>query len=255
MTTTTTITNTITTNTTNVDTQEISNFADMVATWWDKEHGSFRFIHKLNPLRTQYVVQQCSQLPHIKYLAGKRVLDLGCGAGILSESLAREGAFVTGLDMTEVAIKAAQSHAQHQGYTNIQYQYLAAETLATQQPEYFDVICCMEMVEHVPDYSSILQAAHTMLKPQGLLVMSTINRTAKAQLEIIEAAENYLQCLPRGTHQFHKFITPGELIATARKLGFKVVDVSGYKYHFGTDSFYLDKDPEVNYLISFVKIA
>lgn len=233
----------------NVDADEIAKFANMAASWWDP-NGSFKLIHKLNPLRTDYVLQQVQRLG-LNHLVGKSVLDLGCGAGILSESLALAGAKVTGLDMAEPAIQAGRVHAQASGL-NISYLCQTAEELAATGVK-FDVVCCMEMIEHVPDYQSILHSCAKLLKPHGLLIMSTINRTLKSQLEIIELVENYFKWLPAGTHEYQKFIRPVELIDKAAAEGLTCVDLTGYTYNPVFDSFSLCPDVDVNYLVSFVK--
>ncbi|MFC6276026.1 bifunctional 2-polyprenyl-6-hydroxyphenol methylase/3-demethylubiquinol 3-O-methyltransferase UbiG [Psittacicella hinzii] len=237
----------------NVDANEIAKFSQMAGDWWDL-NGSFKLIHRLNPTRLAYVQQQ-ALAQGIGSLVGKKVLDLGCGAGILAHALALQGAVVTGIDMAEQALEAGKAHAQPFNLSNLNYELITAEDFAQQHAGTFDVVCCMEMVEHVPDYSSILAAAAKILKPQGLLVMSTINRTWQAQLQIIEAVENYLKWLPRGTHEYQKFIKPAELITAANKFGLEAVDATGYKYNLFTQKFFLSDNLDVNYLVSFVKRA
>ncbi|RIY33839.1 bifunctional 2-polyprenyl-6-hydroxyphenol methylase/3-demethylubiquinol 3-O-methyltransferase UbiG [Psittacicella gerlachiana] len=235
----------------NVDQAEIEKFSNMAQDWWSPE-GSFKLIHKLNPLRLQYVMQQALK-QQIGALAYQPILDLGCGAGILAESLAFAGAKVLGIDMSEQALEAGRIHAKNKNLTNLEYRCVTAEQLARELPEYFSIICCMEMVEHVPNYSSIVASIATMLQPGGIAVMSTINRTWQAQVQIIEAVENYLQWLPRGTHEFQKFIKPSELVKVANSHGLEVLDIVGYKYNIFKDQFYLDSDVSVNYLITFKK--
>lgn len=237
----------------NVDSQEIAKFSAMAGDWWDLQ-GSFKLIHKLNPVRLYYVQQQV-KIAALGSLVGKRVLDLGCGAGILAEALALNYAMVTGIDMAEQALEAGKEHAKIQQINNLEYLCISAEDLVDQRKEYFDVICCMEMVEHVPDYRSIIQASSKMLKPNGLLIMSTINRTWQAQLQIIEAVENYLGWLPRGTHELQKFIKPFELINAAQAYNLEVLDITGYKYNLFLDIFYLDANVDVNYLVTFRKAS
>ncbi|RIY31172.1 hypothetical protein CKF54_07320 [Psittacicella hinzii] len=235
----------------NVDQKEIAKFADMAQDWWSL-NGSFKLIHKLNPLRLQYVQQQAIKY-NIGALANLPVLDLGCGAGILAEAMARQGAQVLGIDMAAEALEAGRQHAQEHQVHNVAYRCVTAEQLAKELPEHFPLICCMEMIEHVPDYASIVSSIAKMLQPGGLAVMSTINRTWQAQVQIIEVVENYLKWLPRGTHEYQKFIKPAELVAVAAKCGLEVLEIVGYKYNLFRDSFSLTKNVEVNYLITLRK--
>lgn len=235
----------------NVDPSEIAKFSAMAATWWDLS-GSFRLIHKVNPLRTDYIKRMFLRHTEKKSLQGVKAIDVGCGAGILTEALAQQGALMTGLDMSYEALQAGKLHAQ-QGGLNINYVQQAVEEFAAQHEGEFELVTCMEMLEHVPDVDSVLSALCRMLRPGGVLVLSTINQTAMAQLQMIEVVENWMQWLPRGTHLYHKFIKPAQLVVTAQNLGLECVDVVGYKLNPFTQNFYLDRNVNVNYMIAFHK--
>ncbi|OBW94406.1 bifunctional 2-polyprenyl-6-hydroxyphenol methylase/3-demethylubiquinol 3-O-methyltransferase UbiG [Gallibacterium salpingitidis] len=227
----------------NVDQQELAKFEKMAATWWDP-NGDFKPIHQLNPLRLNYILQ------HTAGLAGKRVLDVGCGGGILSESLAKAGAIVTGIDMSTEPLAVARQHAA-ESQLQIDYQQITIEDFLQQQQqaqaEKFDVITCMEMLEHVPDPQSIVRSCQRLLKPNGVLFMSTINRTLKAWALVVIGAEYVLKLLPQGTHDYEKFIKPSELLAYCDQVGLVCEQLKGYHYNPLTGNFWLNNDVSANY--------
>lgn len=225
----------------NVDPAEVAKFEAMASRWWDPE-SEFKPLHDINPIRLQYIDERVN-------VAQLSVLDVGCGGGLLSESLARRGAQTLGIDMGEPQLKVATLHALAEEVTNVDYQKIAVEELSEQQPEKYDVITCMEMLEHVPNPQSIINAMFKLLKPGGHLFMSTINRSVKGYLMTVVGAEYILNMLPKGTHDYQKFIRPSELANFARKQGFNVLDVSGMSYQLFSKSFALSKDPSVNYLM------
>ncbi len=225
-------------NTMNVDQTEIHKFAKSVDEWWSPT-GDFRTLHQLNPLRLDYIQKTTP-------LIGKRVLDVGCGGGILSESLADAGARVTAIDASEVAIAAAENHRQHSAL-DIKYVCVTTEQYAAQNTEPFDIITCMELLEHVPDPQSLIEACSQMLKQGGTLYLSTLNRTAKSWLFGIVAAEYLLNLIPRGTHQFSNFIRPSELDHWCRIAGLSMQDITGLHYNPLSGSFRLGPGVEVNY--------
>lgn len=229
----------------NVDPQEIQKFNEFAKIWWDP-NGDMKPLHQLNPLRLQFINEHAE-------LNNKTVLDLGCGGGILTESLAKAGANAYGIDMSEKIIQVAKQHAE-QNKLAINYQMISAEEFAQQHSQEFDVITCMEMLEHVPDPRSILQAAATLLKPQGKLFVSTINRNLKSYLMAIVGAEYVLRLLPRGTHEYAKFIRPSELRQWAFEAGFTLKKIKGMAYQPFTQEFSLTDDVAVNYLVCFEKI-
>ena len=233
----------------NRDTAEIDKFSALAHQWWD-ENGDLRTLHQLNPLRLAWIDAQAGGL------AGKAVLDIGCGGGILSESMAKKGAAsVLGIDLADKSIKVAKLHALEAGVQNLRYQNIAAEDLAAQQPAHFDVVTCMEMLEHVPDPASIVQAAAAALKPGGVAVFSTINRNAKAWALAIVAAEYVLGLVPRGTHHYDKLVRPSELAAWARHAGLTLTTSSGVAYQPLTRRVRLSANTSVNYILAFEKSA
>ena len=227
----------------NIDQQELDKFSKMAASWWDLK-GDFKPIHQLNPLRLNYILQ------HSNGLNGKKVLDVGCGGGILSESMAKSGANVTGIDMSPQPLAVAKQHAQDNNLI-IDYQQSTIEDFLQQhqqlQAEKFDVITCMEMLEHVPDPLSIIRSCRELLKPDGVLFMSTINRTLKAWALVVIGAEYILKMLPQGTHDYEKFIKPAELLAYCDQVGLTCQQLKGYHYNPLTGNFWLNDDVSANY--------
>jgi 2-polyprenyl-6-hydroxyphenyl methylase/3-demethylubiquinone-9 3-methyltransferase len=214
--------------------------------WWDPT-SEFKPLHQINPLRLDWI-------DGFATLAGKRVLDIGCGGGILAESMARRGAAdVLGIDLAEKSLKVADLHALDAGIMNVRYQAISAEDLAQQQPAQFDVVTCMEMLEHVPDPSSIIRAASALCKPNGWVFFSTINRTPKSFALAIVAAEYVLGMLPRGTHEYRKLIQPAELARCARQAGLRLIELKGMTYLPLTDQYHLSKDVGINYLMAYQK--
>lgn len=228
----------------NFSQDEIDHFNHFAKDWWDPQ-GSMKPLHLLNPLRYRYIEQHTS-------ISGKKILDVGCGGGLLSERLAQAGAEVTGIDLSEAALTLAKTHAKT-NHLQIDYQKTTVEAFAATHPETFDLITCMEMLEHVPDPSAVIQACAHAVRPQGLLFFSTINRSMKAYIEAILGAEYILRLLPKGTHTYSKFIRPSELDAAARHAGLKLIDFSGIGYNPFTESFKLKADLSVNYLCCYMK--
>ncbi|MFT3956249.1 MAG: bifunctional 2-polyprenyl-6-hydroxyphenol methylase/3-demethylubiquinol 3-O-methyltransferase UbiG [Piscinibacter sp.] len=235
------------TSTLNADPQELAKFSELAHRWWDPE-SEFRPLHQINPLRLDWIAG------HVP-LAGKRVLDVGCGGGILSDAMARRGASVLGIDLASKPLKVAQLHAMEAGTPSISYREVAAEALAAESPAAFDVVTCMEMLEHVPDPSSIVQACTTLVKPGGWVFFSTINRNAKAFLFAIVGAEHVLQLLPKGTHEYARFIRPSELTGWARASGLDPQGMRGLEYNPLTRRYWLSADTSVNYMIACRKPA
>ncbi|MDE2298029.1 MAG: bifunctional 2-polyprenyl-6-hydroxyphenol methylase/3-demethylubiquinol 3-O-methyltransferase UbiG [Burkholderiales bacterium] len=227
---------------TNVDPQELSKFSELAHRWWDTE-SEFRPLHQINPLRLDWIDGHAR-------LQGTRVLDIGCGGGILSDSMARRGAQVLGIDLATKPLKVAQLHALEAGTSNVDYREVAAEALATELPGAFDAVTCMEMLEHVPDPSSIVAACAKLVKPGGWVFFSTINRNAKAFLFAIVGAEHVLQLLPKGTHEYARFIRPSELAQWCRNAGLDLADTRGIEYNPITRRYRLSGDTSVNYLIA-----
>ena len=228
--------------TTNADPRELAKFSELAHRWWDTE-SDFRPLHQINPLRLDWI-------DSLAPLAGKRVLDVGCGGGILADSMARRGADVLGIDLAGKALKVAQLHAIEASTPRIAYREIAAEALAQESPDAFDVVTCMEMLEHVPDPSSIVRAAATLVKPGGWVFFSTINRNAKAFMFAIVGAEHVLQLLPKGTHEYARFIRPSELAQWCRDAGLELTDTRGMEYNPITQRYKLSGDTSVNYLIA-----
>lgn len=228
----------------NVDSAEIAKFSDLAAHWWDTQ-GQFKSLHDINPLRLAYIDEKAT-------LAGKTVADIGCGGGILAESMAKLGAKVTGIDMSEAALKVAKLH-QLESYTNVNYQLMTAEALAAEQAGQFDIVTCLEMLEHVPDPAAIIRACATLVKPDGQVFFSTLNRNMKAYLFAVVGAEYILKLLPRNTHDFAKFIRPSELAAWSREAGLTVCDMIGLTYNPLTKVYKLTPDVSVNYMVQLRK--
>ncbi len=225
----------------NVDHQEIAKFEALASRWWDPQ-GEFKPLHQLNPLRLQWI-DTLSQ-----GLANKRVLDVGCGGGILAESMASRGARVTGIDMGKEPLQVARLHALESG-VELSYRQLTVEALADELPGSFDVVTCMEMLEHVPDPASVVAACARLVRPGGQLFFSTINRTAKSWLLMIAGAEYLLQMVPKGTHQHDKFIQPAELSRYAERAGLRLCQMKGVVYNPLTGTFRLSADVGVNYML------
>ena len=231
----------------NVDRAEIAKFEALASRWWDME-SEFKPLHDINPLRTNYI-------DSFAQLAGKTVLDVGCGGGILSEGMAQRGATVTGIDMGEAPLNVARLHALESG-VSIDYRQLPVEQLAAEQPASFDVVTCMEMLEHVPDPASVIKACFDLVKPGGMVFFSTINRNPKAYAFAIIGAEYLLRLLPAGTHDYSKFIKPSELTRRCRAAGLDVTHMTGMVYNPLTKIYKLkDNDVSVNYLMATRKPA
>ena len=229
----------------NFDPAELAKFSDLAHRWWDKE-SEFRPLHQINPLRLEWI----DNLIPVKNL---RVLDVGCGGGILADAMARKGADVLGIDLSTKALKVAQLHALEAQTEGVQYREISAEALAAEQPGSFDVVTCMEMLEHVPDPSLVVKACATLLKPGGHVFFSTINRNAKAFLFAIVGAEYVLNLLPRGTHEYAKLIKPSELAGYARSAELNLTHTKGLQYNPLTKRYWLDDDTSVNYMFATVK--
>ena len=227
-------------NSPNIDHNEIAKFEALATRWWDPE-SEFRTLHQINPLRLEFINERAP-------LEGKKVLDVGCGGGILSESMATRGARVTGIDMGEKPLAVAKLHLKESGL-EVDYRQTTAEALAIEEPESFDIITCMEMVEHVPDPASVINACSRLVRPGGELFFSTINRTPKAWLFAIIGAEYLLNILPKGTHSYEKFIRPSELEKWARESGLVSKEITGMHYNPFTDHYWLAPGVEVNYLL------
>ncbi|MDQ7745658.1 bifunctional 2-polyprenyl-6-hydroxyphenol methylase/3-demethylubiquinol 3-O-methyltransferase UbiG [Hydrogenophaga pseudoflava] len=229
-------------NNVNADPAELAKFSDLAHRWWDPE-SEFKPLHQINPLRLGWI-------DGLVPLAGQRVLDIGCGGGILSDSMARKGADVTGIDLSSKALKVAQLHALEAGTRNVSYREVSAEALAGEQPASFDVVTCMEMLEHVPDPASVVRACSALVKPGGWVFFSTINRNAKSFLFAIVGAEYLLRMLPKGTHEYAKMIRPSELAAHCRAAGLSLEQTRGMEYNPLTQRYWLSSDTSVNYLVA-----
>lgn len=228
--------------TANVHLHELAKFSKSAERWWDLS-GEFKTLHAVNPLRMAYI-QRHTQV------TGRKVLDIGCGGGILSEALAKAGGEVLGIDLGEEVLNVADLHSLETG-TPVQYRLVSAEQLAEEAPASFDVITCMEMLEHVPDPAAVVRATGQLVKPGGWVFFSTLNRNPKAWLLAIVAAEHLLGMIPPGTHQYQTFIKPSELCGYARAAGLELVDLTGIGYRPFTQAFYLTPDIAVNYLAVF----
>lgn len=226
----------------NADPAELAKFSDLAHRWWDPE-SEFRPLHQINPLRLSWI-------DGMAQLAGKRVLDIGCGGGILSDAMARKGARVTGIDLSIKALRVAQLHALEAGTANVEYLEISAETMALQEPGSFDVVTCMEMLEHVPDPSSVVRACAALVKPGGWVFFSTLNRNPKSFLFAILGAEYILQLLPKGTHEYAKFIRPSELAGYGRDAGLELTDARGMEYNPLTRRYWVSQNTSVNYLFA-----
>ena len=224
----------------NIDPAEVGKFEELASRWWDSG-SEFKPLHDINPLRLNFIDQHAR-------IKGKRVVDVGCGGGILSESMAARGAEVVGIDAGKAPLTVARLHALESGI-ELDYRQLTAEQLAEEEPESFDVVTCMEMLEHVPDPASVLRACARLVKPDGHIFLSTINRTPKAYAFAIIGAEYLLRMLPKGTHDYQKFIRPSELEAWAREAGLRFEQMTGMTYNPLSRSYRLEDDLDVNYLV------
>lgn len=231
----------------NADPQELAKFGELAHRWWDPD-SEFRPLHQINPLRLDWIDQQAR-------IAGKRVVDIGCGGGILSDAMARRGAKVLGIDLATKALKVAQLHALEAETPNVEYREVAAEALAAEMPGQFDTVTCMEMLEHVPDPASVVRACATLVKPGGWVFFSTINRNAKAFLFAIVGAEHLLKLLPKGTHEYARFIRPSQLAQWGRDAGLVLQASRGMEYNPLTQRYWLSADTSVNYLFACRKPA
>ena len=229
-------------NTSNVDPAELAKFSDLAHRWWDV-NSEFRPLHQINPLRLDWIQSMVA-------LKDKQVLDVGCGGGILSDAMARVGAKVTGIDLATKSLKVAQLHALETQTPNVSYREVSAEALAAEQPACFDVVTCMEMLEHVPDPASVVQACTTLVKPGGWVFFSTLNRNPQSFLFAIVGAEYVLNLLPKGTHEYAKFIRPSELAAFCRDAGLQTQASRGLQYNPLTQRYWLDANTRVNYMLA-----
>lgn len=226
----------------NADQAELDKFGALASRWWDPE-SEFKPLHAINPLRLEWI-QECAGS-----LAGKTVLDVGCGGGILSEAMAKSGAEVTGIDLADKSLKVARLHGLESG-VKVDYRKVPVEELAAERPGHYDVVTCMEMLEHVPDPASVVRACSALAKPGGWVFFSTLNRNAKSFLFAIVGAEYVLRLLPRGTHSYEQFIKPSELSAAARGAGLEPVSMRGMEYNPITQIYTLSSDTSVNYLMA-----
>jgi 2-polyprenyl-6-hydroxyphenyl methylase/3-demethylubiquinone-9 3-methyltransferase len=229
-------------NTVNADPAELAKFSDLAHRWWDIE-SEFRPLHMINPLRLEWINSLCA-------VSGARALDVGCGGGILADSMARRGADVLGIDLSTKALRVAQLHALEAQTPHIAYREVSAEDLAAEMPGAFDVVTCMEMLEHVPDPSSVVKACAALVKPGGWAFFSTINRNPKSFLLAIVGAEYILNMLPRGTHEYAKMIRPSELAGYCRQSGLDLRQTSGMQYNPITKRYWMSADTDVNYLFA-----
>lgn len=226
----------------NVDANELAKFSELAHRWWDTE-SEFKPLHRINPLRLNWI-------DGYSPLAGKRVLDVGCGGGILADAMARKGAHVLGIDLAVKSLRVAELHAMEAGTENVQYQEIAVEDLAAQRAGEFDVVTCMEMLEHVPDPASVVTALGRLVKPGGWVFLSTLNRNAKSFLMAIVGAEYVLRLLPAGTHEYNRFIKPSELGQMCREAGLELQGAKGLTFNPLTQRYKLGSDTDVNYLMA-----
>jgi 2-polyprenyl-6-hydroxyphenyl methylase / 3-demethylubiquinone-9 3-methyltransferase len=226
----------------NADPAELAKFSDLAHRWWDKT-SEFKPLHQINPLRLDWINA-------LAPLQGKTVLDVGCGGGILADAMARKGAHVTGIDLATKALKVAQLHALEAQTPNVSYREISAEALALEQPAQYDAVTCMEMLEHVPNPASVVQACATLVKPGGWVFFSTINRNPKAWVFAVVGAEYVLNLLPKGTHEYAKFIRPSELAGFIRNVDLNLRDSKGLQYNPLTQRYWMDADTSVNYLFA-----
>ena len=231
----------------NVDPAEIAKFEALASRWWDK-HGEFKPLHAINPLRANWIDQHST-------VSGKTLIDVGCGGGILAESMSHRGASVTGIDMGEAPLSVARLHQLESG-VDVDYYQSTAEDMAAQHPDHFDIVCCLEMLEHVPDPAAVIQACADMAKPGATLYFSTINRNPKAFVFAIVGAEHILKLLPAGTHEYTKFIRPSEMALWLREAGLVLEGMTGLLYNPITRNYRLDeRDVSVNYMVRASKPA
>ena len=230
----------------NVNLEEIAKFEKVASQWWELE-GDFKPLHQINPIRRQFIIQ------HVQNIFDKKIIDVGCGGGILAESLAKLGAEVTGIDMGEEPLNVAKLHAL-EANVKVDYQKITAEEKAQQHPEHYDVVTCMEMLEHVPDPASIIQACSKMVKPGGYVFFSTLNKTIKSYLLAIVAAEKVLKLVPDGTHDHEHFIRPSQLIRWAEANDLKCIDAAGIHYNPITENHKLIESLDVNYILCCKKV-
>ena len=226
----------------NADPAELAKFSDLAHRWWDKD-SEFRPLHQINPLRLDWIDNLCT-------LSNKRVLDVGCGGGILADSMARKGADVLGIDLATKSLRVAQLHALEAQTSNVSYREVSAEALASEQPGSFDVVTCKEMLEHVPDTASVVHACAALVKPGGWVFFSTINRNPKSFLFAIVGAEYVLNLLPRGTHEYAKMIRPSELAGYCRSANLNLLQTRGLEHNPLTQRYWLSADTSVNYMFA-----
>jgi 2-polyprenyl-6-hydroxyphenyl methylase/3-demethylubiquinone-9 3-methyltransferase len=229
----------------NADAAELAKFSALASRWWDPE-SEFKPLHAINPLRLDWISQNA------RGLGNKRVLDVGCGGGILAESMAARGAIVTGIDLAEKSLKVARLHSLETGI-KVEYRNIAAEQIAADEPGQYDVVTCMEMLEHVPDPGSIIRACAALVKPGGHVMFSTINRNLKAFGYMILGAEYLLRLVPQGTHSYESFIRPSELIGDARRAGLEATEIRGLQYQPIGKRYSLTSDTSVNYMVAMVR--
>ena len=231
---------------TNADPAEIQKFSDLAHRWWDPE-SEFKPLHDINPLRIDYIAERIS-------LSGAKAIDVGCGGGLITEALAERGAVVTGIDLSEQALSVAKLHLKESG-RHVEYRLVSAENIAQEMPGAFDLVTCLEMLEHVPDPAQTIAACAALVKPGGDVFFSTIHRNVKAYLMAVIGAEYLLKMLPKGTHDYAKFIKPSELSRWCRQAGLEVRDIRGMVYHPLTRTYSLGRDTSVNYLVHAVRLA